>query len=283
MNTNTNFHRPTLARPVLATLALLGVISGVATAALAGVVIVVETETLDGSAPTGTAVVYVEPGKLRIDSTEGGGDATIIYTIGDDGEPKFSVIDRRENTIVHISRAEMDMMKERIEEARKTFDAQVESLPPEERERMEKAFEREIGRLARRPVPIRYRKVSSGAKVAGWKCTHYEGYREDEKSEEVWAANIDEIGLGEAEIQMFRELASLFEGVGQDMPAFFEFARARGEAGDVRGFPVMVVEYADGKRKEKSEVKSIRKEDFEEGFFDVPKGAKAKPMNEPRR
>ena len=149
----------------------------------------------------------------------------------------------------------------------------LEGVPPNERKEMERVYAERMGYTGFLEDETNYEKVSTGIKIGQWKCAHYQGFREGEKIEEVWAAGLDVLGIRPEDLNALEELANLFRTVGQALPAFFRFG---GDKQDTEhtfpGFPVMVVSYDRGQRAEKSMVKKIERRKFDSNLFDLPEG-----------
>lgn len=232
----------------------------------AGTVIVVDTESFTRPEQSGTATLYIGKGRMRIDSTEGGGESSVIYLT--DGEPRFYMIDRGAGTYTEITKADMDRIQRDVDFAVRQYERQIENAPPAQQQHMREVFEQRMGRKFGSEGRSEYQRVSSGVKVGEWTCTQYQGFRGDVKNEEVWAAHWNELGIQRDDFAVFSDLAELLSGVGQGTPAFFQFALDEGE----RGFPVLVVSYVDGKRSEKSRVVEVRNERFDTQLFEIPEG-----------
>lgn len=265
--------RRLLAATMLAT-ALLHPRSGAA-----ATILVVETESFTPGGKGGTAMVYVDEKSVRIDSNEGGGNFSIIYLARDE-KPVYWIIDRRERTYFEIDRETMVKTRRDLEQSIETMRRQMKGVPPAQREQMERTMKQNMERLGFTDTPVEYAAVSRGVEVGEWRCNHYQGERDGTKVEEVWAAKASDMGIRPAEIAALGEMAEMFEGTGQDMPAFFSFAReGRGDVSTYEGFPVIVVTYADGKRHEKSQVTEVRREKLEKDFFDLPEGLTRKSFD----
>lgn len=248
-------------------------------AATAATVIVVETESLTSGRKGGTAMVYVDDKCVRIDSNEGGSNFTIIYS-GKGETPVYWIIDRRERTYFEIDRKTMMQARRDLEQSIETMRKQLKTVPPAQREQMERTMQQNMERMGFGGALVEYTPVSRGVMVGEWRCNHYQGEREGTKVEEVWAAEAGEMGLRADDLKAMGEMAEMFEGTGQDMPAFFSFARDGGnQASTYEGFPVIVVTYSEGKTREKSQVKEVRRDELEDGFFDLPAGLTRKSVD----
>lgn len=264
----------------LATLILV-IVGPLRTSADTGAVIVVETTSFISSTANGTARIYLAGRQVRIDSNEGSGNTTVIYRAEKDKEPVFIVIDRSAGTYIELTKRDMLERKSFFERTKKDLEDKLKDLAPEQRKQMEQLHQHEQTHLGPARTPTVYRMVAEGIPVGKWKCTQYEGTRDDEKREEVWAAPMSELGLTKSDVEILNELGDLFADTGQDAPAFFHFGRQ--ESGEQKQFPVLVLSYNEGKRVEKSEVKDVRREKIDPQLFVVPEGLRRRTINVPGR
>lgn len=240
--------------------------------ARAATVLVVETETFASGSTGGTATVTIEGDRIRIDSNEGGTDFTIIY--GEhEGRTSYLLINNKDRTYYEIDRETMLETRKKLEKQIEVQRRQLEMVPPSQRAQMEKNLRQNMERWGFVDKHVNYSIVSEGVKVRDWSCTQYAGLREGVKVEEVWAADPAKMGLRRSDLDALGAMSDYFEGTGQDLPAFFSFAR-EGDNDDstFKGFPAIVVTYRDGKPIEKSQVQSIEREKPAAGFFDLPEG-----------
>jgi len=249
------------------------VLSGSVPLAHAGSIISLETITFGNSALNGTATVYLEKDRMRIDSTEGGGDVTVIYNGSGQDNPFYWLIDNHRQTYIQIREEELIEATRVMENAMDAARAEIEKAPPDQRPRLEQIYAERIGYTGFLADETEYREVSKGIKIGEWKCAHYQGYRSETKIEEVWAAELAELGIEPEDLSGLTELADLFRTVGQTLPAFFRFG---GDETDVSetfpGFPVVVVTYKDGERAEKSTIKTVEQKLLEASLFELPEG-----------
>lgn len=241
--------------------------------AYAGSVISLETITYGNSALNGTATVYLEKDRMRIDSTEGGGDVTVIYNGAGQDNPFYWLVDNRRQTYIEIRQEELVAATRAMEDAMDVARLEIDKAPPEQRPRLEQLYADRIGYAGFFADQTEYREVSKGIRIGDWKCAHYQGYREEVKIEEVWAAELEELGIVPEDLSGLKQLADLFRTVGQTLPAFFRFG---GETTDVSetfpGFPVVVVTYKDGERAEKSTIEAVHQKSLDSSLFDLPEG-----------
>jgi hypothetical protein len=238
--------------------------------ALAGNVIELKTEVFGRKSPRGTAIVYLDGDRVRIDSNAGAGDVTVIYNrqAGDSGT--FWLIDNESRVYTEIAREDMLQAKAEMQAAIATAKQELEQMPPDQRKAATRMFAERVGG-ALMDEDITYTQVSSGIEVDRWTCDHYEGTQDGEKVQEVWAATLNELGISAEDLRSLADIADLFMTVGQPLPAFFRMGGdAPGGAGRFPGFPVMMVSYSNGQRNEKSEVADVRKEKLAATLFELP-------------
>lgn len=212
---------------------------GLAPGARAGTVIDVKTVYFGDKRPAETARIYLDRGCVRFDAVEDGRSTTMIFRIGDKGEPLCWVIDTMSKTYDEFT------LKN------------VEKNAP----------------VAR---TVEFQKIASGVKLGGWVCTQYEAYVKGVKQEDLWTARAEALGLAAADIEVLREMGEFFSRLSAETNAFFEIGRA-GE-GRFDGFPVVVVEYQNGRKRERSEVTSSRKEALAPSVFELPAGARRRAV-----
>ncbi len=246
----------------------------VLTAALAraGTVIDVKTVYFGEKRADETAMIFLDVDRVRFDAIEGGRPMSIVFRIEESDEPLCWVIDKKSNTYIEFTRKSVEQVQSNVGRARQQFDEQMKNASPERREQIKKTMD-----AARKPVPgelanVQFKKVASGVKLNKWTCTQYEAYEDDEKREDLWTTGEKVLGLTSSDIRVLREMGVLFSKFSTETNAFFQIGTPVGEGG-FEGFPVVVVEYRDGTKSEKSEVAAVRKEKLEPAVFELPRGA----------
>jgi hypothetical protein len=247
--------------------------------AVAGTVIQLDTEMFGQTAMSGSAIIYLDGRRMRIDSSEGGGDVTVIYDGQDQENPFYWLINNADSSYVEIRRDELLEAKAVAEDVLNRAKGELEGLPPEQRAQMEKALADRVGYTGFLGDETEYEKVSSGIRVGGWRCNHYQGFRGGEKIEEVWAADLEELGIDPKDLVALQELADLFQTVGQNLPALCRFGGENREVDKTfPGFPVVVVSYEDGARQEKSTIREIKQQKLDRTLFKRPEGLTKRDM-----
>jgi hypothetical protein len=221
--------------------------------------------------------IYARDGMLRMDPHQDGG--------GDDGVVLFRddtlwLIDHQEKRAHRIDREGMEKVSAQIGAAMKQMEAQMDQLPPEQREMMKKMMQERMpamaGALEGEPPE---RRIEKGAveKIGSYACTSHTMFVGDRKVWEVCAATEDELGSDADEIvaavrAMSRFAEQLREAVRQT--PFAEVVDTPFQAmEEIEGFPIRIRGYGTGGAiDDVSTLKSITPEDLDDELFAVPAG-----------
>jgi hypothetical protein len=205
----------------------------------AGTTIDLKTVHFGEARPDETATIRLGDHSVRFDAIEDGRETILIFRLLENGEPLCWVIDKLSKTYVELA-----------DEA--PGDTEEPSRPGQDAE---------------------FRKIASGVIVKDWSCTQYEAYVRGQKQEDLWTTAEKNLGLTAAQVEILRQMGEFFAKISAETNAFFQVGRAR-EEGGFEGFPVIVVEYENGKKTEKSEVTGVRREKIESDVFELPRGAR---------
>lgn len=234
-----------------------------AAAAQAGVVIEQEQRDLSGEVVMGRTVYYLEPGKVRIETSN---EVSELVTIFIAARRVVWVIDRSEGTYYELKPAEVERMRQRMEEARRRMEAELAKLPPQQRELIEKMMEQQ---QPPGPSAVSVRKTGSGEKFGEFVCSRYEILRNGQRYGEVWAASLDQLQIEPEEFETFRALARFFEPLGAGAPASAALLSA-GE--QMEGFPVRMLIYEDGRPLREERVVRVERRSLDASHFTLPPG-----------
>jgi len=241
-----------------------------APSARAGTVIELKTTYFDNSKPDENTMIYLEEGRLRFEAMESGKAMTLIVTLDDAGGPVCWVIDTKEKTYTEITRESANKVKAQIEEGKKQMEEQLKNMPEDQQAQMREMMNDQIGQFDK-ASKIKFKQVASGVEINKWKCVQYESLIDEEKHEDIWAADWKQIGLKKSDAEILKKFGSLFAGISPETNAFFHTGGSE-SAGGFDGFPVLVVEYKEGVKFEKSEVSSINNKNLEADLFTIPQG-----------
>jgi hypothetical protein len=258
-----------LCRAVITAAAL--ALAAAAIPAEAGTVIELRTEYFESGRADESAEIFFDDNCVRFDAMQGGEEISLIFRSDLESGPVCWVIDFDENTYFEVNEKTVKEIQDQIAKAKVMMEQQMQNIPPEQRASYKKMVEEKMGNIGRTDLDIEFKEVASGVQVNAWRCTQYESYVDGAKHEDVWAAPAEELGLTAADLQVLRGMSDLFAGISPETNAFFQVGK-EGKAG-FEGFPVLVVEYLNGEKHEKSEVKSVADKNLRANTFELPKGA----------
>ncbi len=240
--------------------------------ATAGTVVTLHTEYFSPDRADENATVYFDKNCVRFDAMQDDQDIALIFRNDLDSGPVCWVVDNTKGTYFEVNEETVKEIQEQIVQAKAMMEEQLKNVPPETRAQYQKMIEEKMGKVGRTDLDIEFKEVASGVKVNAWKCKQYESFVDGAKHEDVWAAPAGDLGLTNADLQVLRGMSELFSGISPETNAFFQVGK-EGKRG-FEGFPVLVVEYMDGEKHEKSEVKSVVQRDLAKHIFELPEGAK---------
>jgi Domain of unknown function (DUF4412) len=250
-----------------------------ALAAGTGVVIVTTNTTTAQPDAKMTNKTYLDSDRMRMEAQVMGGTQIIIFRQDKD---LFWIIDQKAGTYMEITKQDFQQMKAKMNEAKAMMDERMKSLPPEQRQMMEKMMQGRgmPGMQAASTIKITYKKTATGEKVNQWVCAKYEGYREDNKVKEVWTTDWKGLGLTPESFKLMKELSEFFEDFAKDMASSFdkvgseEWEKEQGYT----GIPVKTLSYMDGKLRTTTEITEVKQESLAPALFDLPSGLTKKEM-----
>ena len=244
-----------------------------------GTVVDVKTVYFDENRPEEGATIYFDDNRVRFDAIEGGERLMLVFRLNEKGEPVCWVIDKEKKTYVELNKKNVGDIQAQAERARQMYEDQLRNAPPDQREQLKKTMEAQLGAMGWNRITVTFKKIASGVKLKDWRCTQYESYVNGAKHEDLWAAAAKDIGLAEADLQVLHEMGDLFSGISSQTNAFFQIGRDVDQGG-FEGFPVVVVQYKDGKKYERSEVTAIRREKLDRSFFELPEGVEQRKLTD---
>lgn len=219
-----------------------------------------------------TMQIYAQGGLLRLDTAGGPytSDVSMIF-LGD----QFLVLDHEKKSYIVMDQAMLDQVGSEIDKAMQQMEAQLASLPPEQRAMAEQMMKGQLqgmmGGAAPKPAP-RVAKVGGGD-WQGRPCTRYEVFEAQKKTQDICSAPLSGIDGGEEMMQAFMAMAAFIEEMARSMPGPFAagFDQNPGKVMEaIGGFPVVTVDYSRGKPESESVVESIVEKDLDPGLFAAP-------------
>lgn len=251
-----------LAAAVLALPAMAGVEMGLVTKDAAG-------------ATTQSVTVYAQDGRIRMEEigdTSGGQNMSMIFM-----DQEFIVVDHDDRSYVIMDEAMVQEMGVKVNAAMQQMQAQLASMPPEQRAMVEQMMEQQMGGMMdamSESLPTRVEQTGSGTWMSG-DCTQYAVFTGDEKSQDICAAPLSEIeGAAEA-MSAFRNMAKFINSLADSMPGALGAAMAENPMGlmeEIDGFPVQTVDYMDGQTASVTTLESVEEKSLDAALFAVPEG-----------
>jgi hypothetical protein len=251
-------------------LALIFILSVFVRLTEAGIVITAVQESYPHSAKTYTSKAFIDKNSMRVETKENGRDNIIIYR---NDKKLFWIINPEDNSYTELTRNDMRQIKSQMDEAMLKLQEQMKNMPPEQRDMMEKMMKGAA--MPMRPKKTTYRKTDSKVIVNKWKCDKYEGFRDGQKTKEVWTTDWKNIGLEEEHYAVMLGIGDFTSEFTKRDSSFFqagsdEWERAQGYA----GVPVKTITYSMGRPTQRTEIQDVSKEELSSSLFDLPPGLK---------
>ncbi|HEX3557165.1 MAG TPA: DUF4412 domain-containing protein [Thermoanaerobaculia bacterium] len=213
--------------------------------------------------------IYLDGGKLRVESAAGGHSHVILYHATNGS---LQVLDPVKKTWFELpggaTGAEQQAAIAKLVKERKDLsDLQKQQILNNMKDNADRHGL--YGGTGPSPAEYKaeYRKVASGVKVNGYTTDQYEVLREGRKVREVWLADPQSLGIDPADVAAFR---SLGERLGARQPP----GRPSGftwEAGAPEGVPVRTVTYVKGQPSTTTDISAVSHENVAASLFEVPK------------
>lgn len=249
--------------------ALLAVLAAVSSPA--GVVLKGRMTELDQK-KTSEMVMYVDASRLRIDTTAGDADMSMILLLAGD-DYQLIMLNRKENRYQVMDRKTAAEMDEAVSAAMAEMEVQLKQLPPEQRAMVEKMMGKKLGTPAKPAAPPALSYRAAGTGVAGGRpCKKYEVFQGQEKVSEVCAVPPAALGLSAYQMALFEKAAAAMEDMTRGVRRYFELGSIQGamSAKQIDGFPVEQVIFRQGKPSARmefysSEQRALTDADFSTG------------------
>jgi hypothetical protein len=186
----------------------------------------------------------------------------------------------------------MEITKADLQQAKTQMDAmmaQMQNMPPAQRQQMEKQMEVMNQALQGRGLPgvgaaltppkTEYRPAGSD-KVGSWACTKYEGFVNNQKTVEVCAANPSVLSLNAADFEVGKQMAEFAKSI---QPGAIDqlVLNATTQDQGYNGLPLRQTTFKNGAVVKMIEITQLKRVTFPASTFDVPAGftKTASPMS----
>ena len=207
-----------------------------------------------------------------------------VSTLFDFDRDQMIVLDHNKQTFTVIDpEAFVKAVEEYTKKAEEMRQKHIESLPPEQREMVEKMIkERELasGKDTTGKIVISIKNSEVSEEISGYNASKYEVFHNDKLNEELWLTNDLDI-QNELDLEKMSSLMTEFKKVNKRLgddtvvneEAFISlFANG--------GFPLKTVDHSFGETVFIEEVVDIKKQDIPKDNFKLPSGYKERSVNE---
>jgi len=219
--------------------------------------------------------IFAQSGMLRIDS--GGGpfssDVSMIF-LGD----RFLVVDHDEKSYIIMDETMLDAVSSKISEAMKQMEAQLASMPPEQRAMAEQMMQSQMPGMMgeQESTPMRVEVIGPG-EWRGRACTRYAVFDGPEKAQDVCSAPLDQVDGAADMMEAFHGMAKFVKKLTESLPGPLAASISDNPGAvmeQIEGFPVHSVEYQYGQASGEVSLESIKEQELDASVFDAPDGYK---------
>ena len=229
-------------------------------------------------------VVSVEGDAIKMSQSDSDREETIF----DAAKEALLMIDHKKRSYVSLDKAMVLAASEKLSKAMEEMEKQLASMPPAQREMMERMMKGAMPK-ARAALPvITFKRTGKTDTVAGIKAEQVEQFTDGVKTRDVWVASWDALEGGKSiqgafvrMSELFGEIAKAFsQGPMSGMFASIGARNAMSQLGSLEGFPVKTVEYnSGGAAISEMVLTKFGEKAFADADFKAPKGYKKQKMD----
>jgi hypothetical protein len=212
--------------------------------------------------------LFIGPDRIRVqlDKTE---EYSVIIFRHD--KQVMWMINEQKKTYTEMTKEDVENLKKQMDNAQAMMAEQLKNVPEEQRKMMEEMMKNQMQQMqSANKMKIEY-KPAGQEKIDKWKCTKYEGYTNDTKNSDIWAASWKEIGYSANDFQGLKYMGEFFEVLSEQADEFYNFET-------FNGIPVQIYEYDNGKVSTKTNIKEISTRNFDASLFNLPAGLTKKKL-----
>ncbi len=219
---------------------------------------------------TDRAKIYAQSGMLRLD--QGADAAAAMIFLGD----RFLYVNHDDKSYIVMDEAMVQEVSAKISDAMKEMEAQLASMPPEQRAMVEQMMQGQMkGMMGQQGASAPKPRVEpmGGSKWQSYACRQYAVYEGSDKTQQVCAAKLDDVAGADEAIEAFIGMAAYTRKMTESMPMLSNEGLNPGELMDqIDGFPVHTIDYRNGKILRETSLDSISEQQLDEELFAAPVG-----------
>lgn len=229
----------------------------------AGGIIKIKSTQTDGG-EVSENILYVQDGKLRMESNDGGEKA---ITIIDPEKGVMIVITPSDESYMELTEKDFNNF---VQQIKKQKEEMLKQLPEDQREAMSKMFDQQMGNMNNQPK-MEYKKVRSDS-FNGYDCEIYNGFKAGDKVEESWITQWENMKLKDDYVKVFKGMEKFFQKMADSMG---EYGKMMENDFDTemfdKGFPVKTIEYENGNPVSTETIEEISEKNLPSALFEAPK------------
>lgn len=241
--------------------------------AYAGVVMDMVTRDAAGQ-ETDRTRIYAQSKMIRMEQVvedEAEPDGTMIF-LGNE----FLYVDHQDKSYIVMDEAMIDDVSAQISDAMKQMEAELANMPPEQRAMVEQMMKGRMGgMMAEQKAPSAGPRIEAkgNSKWQSYKCRQYEVFEGPEKTQDICAADLDDVDGADDVIEAFRGMAAYMQKLTESMPMMSDDQMNPGKLmREIDGFPVHTVDYENGVVAGDVSLDSVTEKDIEPEMFTAPEG-----------
>jgi len=243
------------------------------TLAYGGVVMDMVTRNAAGQ-ETDRTRIYAQSKMIRMEQVvedEAEPENTMIF-LGNE----FLYVNHEDESYIVMDESMIDDVSAQISDAMKEMEAELANMPPEQRAMVEQMMKgRMQGMMGQQKAPSagpRIESVGSG-KWNSYKCREYAVFIGPEKTQDICAADLDDVDGADEVIEAFRGMAAYMQKMTESMPMMPEDQMNPGKLmSEIDGFPVHTVDYKNGEVTGDVSLDSVTEKNLEPDMFAAPDG-----------
>ena len=242
----------------------------------AGTVFDVETVSDTGAKRQGA--IYVQNGKLSMDSVQPGVAMTLMYH----SEPERAIlVDHLKQTYVLISAEEATRLARQVNAAKQTMDGLLKFLPAEQQKAMKEVLKGQgVPDLDAELPAIEVIARGEGELFKEKKTARYDISEDGVVANRLWIASWEQFPESEQLKSTLLSASKFVESIARELPAVAsKYQGTLGSLEKMGGMPVQLERFrANSQREFSSQVTGVRSADVAEAAFNPPKGYTLKEL-----